>query len=69
MSVRGHVLLNCEECISLSFSYHIGPILDDKLKEKILKPLKGVLCIHFHVSVGVYVSVHGLQSTPFDLGT
>ena len=26
-----------------------GPILDDRLKEKILKPWKGVLCIHFRV--------------------
>ena len=31
---------------------HIGPLLDDRLKEnlkKILKPRKGVLCFHFRV--------------------
>ena len=31
----------------------IGPILDDGLKEKFLKPWKGVLCIHFRVCVSV----------------
>ena len=50
---------------------HFGPILDDRLKEKILKPSKGVLCIHFRVCLSVCLcvclSVRGLQSTPFDL--
>ena len=31
----------------------IEPILDDRLREKILKPWKGVLCIHFCVSPSV----------------
>ena len=52
---------------------NIGPILDDRLKEKFLKPWKGVLCIHFRVCVSVCVSVclsvRGLQSTPYDLWT
>ena len=30
-----------------------GPIFDDRLKEKFLKPCKDVLCIHFHVRVFV----------------
>ena len=42
-----------------------GPILDDRLKEKLLKPWKGALCSHFRVCL----SVRGLQVTPFDLGT
>ena len=41
-----------------------GPILDDRLKEKFLKPWKGVLCIHFRVCVSVCLCVRGLQSTP-----
>ena len=41
----------------------IGPILDDRLKEKILKP-----CIHFRVCVCVSVCLW-LQSTSFDPGT
>ena len=49
------------------------PILDDRLKEKFMKPWKGVLCIHFRVCLSVCLSVcpsaRGLQSTPFDLGT
>ena len=35
----------------------IGPILDDRLKEKILKPWKGVLCIHFRVCLPVCICV------------
>ena len=35
----------------------VGPILDDRLKEKFLKPWKGVLCIHFRVCLSVCVSV------------
>ena len=31
----------------------IGPILDDRLKEKFLKRWKGVLCIHFRVCLTV----------------
>ena len=33
----------------------IGPILDDRLKEKFMKPWKCVLCIHFRVCVCVCV--------------
>ena len=43
----------------------VGPILNDRTKEKFLKPRKGVICIHFHV----YLSACGLQSTTFDLWT
>ena len=35
----------------------IGPILDDRLKEKILKPWKGALSIHFRVCLSVSVCV------------
>ena len=42
----------------------IGPILDDRLKEKILKPWKGA-----HSSHSVCPSVRGLQVTSFGLGT
>ena len=38
----------------------VGPILVDRLKEKILKPLKGILCIHNSLScvcVCVFVCV------------
>ena len=31
----------------------IGPILDDRLKEKLLKPWKGALCSHFRVCFSV----------------
>ena len=47
---------------------NIGLILDDRLKETFLKPWKGVLCIHF-VCVCVCLSVCGLHSPPFALGT
>ena len=51
----------------------IGPILDDKLKEKFLEPWKGVLCIHVRaclcVDVPVCMSVNKLHGTPLDLGT
>ena len=40
----------------------IGSILDDRLKEKFLKPWKGVLCIHFRVCVCVCVSVCSLAT-------
>ena len=64
-----------ERAITLLFSWRkwwdtldtIGTIIDDRLKEKSLKPWKGVLCIHFLVCV--CVCVRGLHSTPFDLGT
>ena len=36
---------------------YIGPILDDRLKEKFLKPSKGVLCIHFRVCLSVCLCV------------
>ena len=42
----------------------IGPILDDRLKEKFLKSWEGVLCF---LCVCLYIC--WLQSTPFDLGT
>ena len=32
---------------------HFGPILDDRLKGKFLKPWKGVLCVHFRVCPSV----------------
>ena len=32
---------------------HIGPILDDRLKEKILKPWKGAHSSHFRVCLSV----------------
>ena len=34
-----------------------GPILDDRLKEKLLKPWKGALSSHFHVCLSVCLSV------------
>ena len=42
----------------------VGSILDDRLKDKILKPWKGVFCIHFCVCMCVCAC--RLQSTPFD---
>ena len=53
---------------------YIGPIPDDRLKEKILKPWKGALsshpvCLSVCLCVCVCPSVNGLQVTPFDLGT
>ena len=36
---------------------NIGPILDDRLKEKLLKPWKFALCSHFHVCLSVCLSV------------
>ena len=36
---------------------YIGPILDDRLKEKLLKPWKGALCFHFRVCPSVCPSV------------
>ena len=54
----------------------IGPILDDRLKEKILKPWKGAHsshsvcpCVRVSVCPSVRVSVRGLQVTSFDLVT
>ena len=44
--------------------FFIGPILDDRLKEKKMKPWKGA-----HSSQSVCPSVNKLQGTPFDLGT
>ena len=51
----------------VTFFPYIGPILDDRLNEKLLKPWKGALSSHFRVSVRP--SVDGLQGTPFGLGT
>ena len=49
---------------------NIGPILDDRLKEKILKPGKGALSSQaVCLSVSFCLSARGLQSTPFELGT
>ena len=44
---------------------YIGPILDDRLKEKLMKPWKGAHSSHFPVCLCVI----GLQSTLFGLGT
>ena len=41
---------------------HIGPILDDRLKEKFLKPWKGVLCINFRVCLSVSATEHTFWS-------
>ena len=58
----------------LSFSCHIraifrvfiGLILDDRLKEKFLKPWKGILCILcLYVCPSVRLSVNKLQTTFF----
>ena len=49
-------------------SLFIGPILDDRLKEKLLKPWKGAFCSHFRVCLCVCLSVRS-RRTPFDLGT
>ena len=50
----------------LLFLCVIEPIPDDSLKEKFLKPLKGSSVFTF---VCVCLSVRGLQSTHFDIGT
>ena len=47
---------------------NIGPILDDRLKENILKPWKGAHSSH-SVCVSLCVSVNTLQDTLFGLGT
>ena len=39
----------------------VGPILDDRLKEKFLKPWKGVLCNHFCVCVCVSVCTRATE--------
>ena len=36
---------------------HIGPILDDRLKDKLLKSLNGVFCIHFRVCLSACLPV------------
>ena len=54
--------------ITVSSSY-IWLILDDMLKEKLLKPRKGAHSSHFRVCVCVCPPVRGLQSKSFDLGT
>ena len=36
---------------------NFGPILDDRLKEKLLKPWKGALCFHFRMRPSVRLSV------------
>ena len=46
------------------FSYHqskmktVGLLLDDRLKEKFMKPQKGVLCFHFLICLSVCLSVY-----------
>ena len=62
--------------VSMSFDLRIAiwAILDDRLKEKILKPWKGAHSSHsvslcHSVRVYVCLSVNGLQVTPFDPGT
>ena len=57
------------------FGYHspylktlIGPILDDRLKEKFLKPWKGAHSSHFRVCLSVRFSVRELLITVFKLG-
>ena len=37
---------------------HIGPIVDDRLKEKFRKPSKGILSVHFRVCVGYSATDH-----------
>ena len=51
------------------FFWDIGPIIDDRLKEKLLKPWKGAHSSHIRVCLSVRPSVHGLQDTLFGLGT
>ena len=53
----------------VKFNICIGPILDDRLKEKLLKPWKSALCSHFRVCFSVCFSVRELLITVFDLGT
>ena len=48
----------------ISLMIYIGPILDDRLKEKFLKPGKGVLCIHFRVCVYAGYRAHLLTYEP-----
>ena len=55
---------NCWKISTIGYKLHqifFGPIFDDRLKEKFLKPCKGVLCIHFRV----YVSVCTILGTEF----
>ena len=42
----------------LNIDKYIEPILDDRLKEKFLKPWKGVLCIHFRVCLHAGATEH-----------
>ena len=53
----------CRFVSYMSVNNRFGPILDDRLKEQILKPWKGA-----HSSLSVCLSVNKLQCTPFDLG-
>ena len=53
---------------------YIGPILDDRLKEKLLKPWKDAHSSHFPVCLSVCVcvcvsNIRELQGTLFGLGT
>ena len=61
-------ILMCHISIDTKFYQLIGPILDDRLKEKLLKPWKGALSSN-SVCLSVRLSVNGLHGTPFDLGT
>ena len=54
-------------CACLVSKLEIGPILDDMLKEEILKPWKGAHSSH-SVCVSVCPCVNKIQDTPFDLG-
>ena len=50
-------ILMCHISIDTKFYQLIGPILDDRLKEKLLKPWKGALCFHFRVCPSVCLCV------------
>ena len=47
--------------------FNIGPILDDRLKEKLLKPWKGALCSHFRVCLSVRARATGHTFWPRNL--
>ena len=65
------ILIKCKHVnreVDGSIPDDIGPILDDRLKEK-LKPWKGAHSSHFRVCPSVCLSVRGLQDTLSGLGT
>ena len=52
------LVMSHHQCLLVfCFFYGFGPILENRLKEKILKPWKFVLCIHFRVCLSVCLSV------------